>query len=107
MPLIQCLTPFKKGTKLPVGNRIYHFLPNNRRDYVADVMEQDVQTVLSISQGYQLYEGEGPLPGHEVPDDKDRDRRPAPRAQPRVPGRKPAGFGNRNKTDTVGPGNTE
>jgi hypothetical protein len=67
MPMIRCLSPFKGGTKLPVGNRLYHFLPNESGHAVADVLEQDVDTVLSIGAGYQKYSGQ-PAPSDDLDD---------------------------------------
>jgi hypothetical protein len=54
--IVQTLSPLSKlGTTLPVGGRSYHFTPNDKGDYTAEILEQDVGTVLGISAGYQLY----------------------------------------------------
>jgi hypothetical protein len=65
MPLIQCLTPFPGGTKLPHRDRVYHFVRNPVGAYVADVMERDVEAVLSISAGYVRYDEDHAKPSDE------------------------------------------
>ena len=72
MPLIRCLSSFPGGTQLPVGDRIYHFVRNRQGHHVADVLEKDVWTVLSIGAGYQLYDAqvaaaEAPAPERTTP----------------------------------------
>lgn len=54
---IQCLSPFKGGTTQPCENgRVYHFLPNEHGDYVAEVLnDRDYENILSISKGFQPY----------------------------------------------------
>jgi hypothetical protein len=67
--IIKTLRPLSKdGTRLPVGGRTYHFTPNRRGDYVAEVVDVDVETVLSISKGYEVYDdqADAPLPGHNI-----------------------------------------
>jgi hypothetical protein len=85
--LIQTVRPLsREGTRLPVGGRSYHFTPNRRGDYVAEVVDVDVDTVLSISAGYKIYphQDEKSLPGAEVlPPPEERE--PAPRAVPAAP----------------------
>lgn len=94
--VIQTIHPLSiKGTTLPVGGRSYHFTPNMRGDYVAEVMDEDVDVVLSISEGYQIYEHDDrPLAGHAIIEPPEV-RMAADRAVPTPPrsaGPKP-GFG--------------
>ena len=99
--LIQTVRPLsREGTRLPVGGRSYHFTPNRLGDYVAEVMDVDVDTVLSISAGYRIYEnqGEKSLPGADVlPPPEPRE--PAARAIPAPPRSAQVPFG-RVKRDT-------
>lgn len=85
--LIQTVRPLSRdGTRLPVGGRSYHFTPNARGDYVAEIVDVDVPTVLSISAGYQIYpyQGEKALPGADIlPPPEPRE--PAARATPAPP----------------------
>jgi len=67
--LIQTVRPLsREGTRLPIGGRTYHFTPNRLGDYVAEIVDVDVDTVLSISAGYQIYamQGEKALPGADI-----------------------------------------
>lgn len=84
--LIQTVHPLSaKGTTLEVGGRSYHFTPNRLGDYVAEVVDVDVDTILSISAGYKLYgKDERPLPGGDIVEPP-IPREPAARAIPAPP----------------------
>lgn len=90
----------KQGTVLPCGGRTYQFSPNGRGHYVAEVLEVDVPTVLSISAGYRLYkyQHEALPPSHDIvfPEPP---REPAARAIPQSPRKRgrPPKFGNKAK----------
>lgn len=107
--IIQTMRPLSKaGTELPVGGRTYHFTPNARGDYIAEVVDKDVPTVLSISAGYQLYpyQNEPMLPGGAIVTPEPV-REPAARASPPPPlargEHRPTNtaFGNKNKAKTT------
>jgi hypothetical protein len=100
--IIQTVRPLTvQGTELKVGSRMYHFTPNQRGDYVAEVVDKDVDTILSISAGYIVYahQDEGVLPGYDIVT-PEAVRAPSARASPPPPvargeyAEKP-GFGNR------------
>ena len=93
--LIQTLHPLTvKGTQLPVGGRSYQFTRNHRGDYVAEVLNVDVDRILSISAGYQVYDHQDDVqvPGDEITAGTVQ-RHVAPRAQPQSP--TPRGFGRK------------
>lgn len=53
---LRCLTPFPQGTHQTVNGRHYHFAFNEKGHAVAQVLEQDASTILSIGAGYQVYD---------------------------------------------------
>jgi hypothetical protein len=68
--VIRTLSPFPGGTKLPCGQRLYHFLPNHLGHYTTEVEDADVQKILSIGAGYQLYSDDADLARSTMPKPK-------------------------------------
>jgi hypothetical protein len=53
---IQCVSPFKGGTKMNYGGTKYHFLPNELGDFVAEVSDdQHYSAILSIGAAFRPY----------------------------------------------------
>lgn len=102
--LMRTLRPLSRnGTHLPVGGRSYHFAPNADGEYVAEVLDVDVPHILSISAGYEVYDGRPPAPGHEVvlpPENRRANRRAQP-APPRNPAAEAAAFGRRKHEEAT------
>ncbi len=56
--LIECKIKRDGGSKVPIGNKEYHFIPLTDGAHVADVQDEDHEArFLSISEAYRAYKG--------------------------------------------------